>query len=98
MDNINQQLSIPEKAQEDSNSFELVRVWIAQKNQHSTIRTGVWDDPAAWGIFLADLAHHLVNSYEPKNESEKTAILQRIKLAFNLELDVPTDEPQGENL
>jgi Domain of unknown function (DUF5076) len=98
MDTNHQQLSIPKIAQEDSNSFEVLRVWIALKNQHYSIRPGVWNDPAAWGILLADLAHHIVNSYEPKNEPEKTAIIQRIKLAFNLEIDTPTDQHRGDNL
>ncbi len=52
----NQQLSIPEAARKDPESIELLRVWLAGEEQHVSIRVGVWDDPAAWGVMLPDLA------------------------------------------
>lgn len=58
------QLLIPDAAKRDPKSLELLRVWIADNNQHVSLRTGVWDDPAEWGLMLADLARHIVNTYE----------------------------------
>ena len=51
-----EQLVIPDAAMNDKGSFELLRVWIANKGQHVSLRTAVWKDPAAWGLVLARLS------------------------------------------
>ena len=79
------QLVIPEAAQQDVDSFELLRVWVANGGQHVSLRTGVWTDPAAWGLMLADLARHVANSYEDGANLERSAALQRIKAGFDAE-------------
>ncbi|MBA2750434.1 MAG: DUF5076 domain-containing protein [Tatlockia sp.] len=94
----NKQLLIPQAAQEDPDSYELIRVWIAKKSQHCSIRTGIWDDPAAWGIILADLARLVVSSYEQDEGYERIATLQRIRRTFDIEMDSPTDDPKGKSL
>ena len=91
----NHQLSIPEAARKDRQSLELVRVWLAGEQQHVSIRGGVWDDPAAWGIMLADLARHVANSYQDKG-FDRTKTLRRIQAALDAELTSPTDEPSGQ--
>jgi hypothetical protein len=91
----NDQLPIPDAAKHDPKSFELLRVWIAEEGQHVSLRCGVWDDPAAWGLLLADLARHIVNTYEQTVTLDRPQILQRIKEAFDAELESPTDTPLG---
>ena len=91
----NDQLLIPDAAKKDEQSFELVRVWVAHKGQHVSLRVGVWSDPAAWGIMLADLAGHVANSYQQDTGLDRIKTLQRIKAAFDAELRSPTDEPLG---
>jgi hypothetical protein len=44
------ELPIPPAAADDADARELVRVWAASGAQHVTIATGVWEDPAAWGL------------------------------------------------
>jgi hypothetical protein len=56
-----EELGVPEAAKADSGSFEVLRVWIAKKGQHVSLRVGVWEDPAAWGILLVDLIRHIAN-------------------------------------
>jgi len=56
------QLQIPEAATQDPKSCELLRVWVANKGQHVSLRAGVWKDPAAWGIMLSDLMQHVANA------------------------------------
>ena len=58
------QLRIPDAARTDAKSFEILRVWVARQDQHISMRTGVWEDPASWGVVLADLARHIANGYE----------------------------------
>lgn len=85
------QLEIPGTAKDDPKSFELLRVWIAHNDQHVSLQTGVWEDPAAWGIMLADLARHIANTYFEDAGLDRDKTLQRIKAAINAELSIPTD-------
>lgn len=89
------ELDIPGAANRDPQSFELLRVWIANNDQHVSLKVGVWEDPAAWGIMLADLAGHVANSYQQDAGFDPTKTLKRIKAAFDAELESPTDEPGG---
>jgi hypothetical protein len=91
----NDQLLIPDAAKADPKSFELLRVWIANKGQHVSLRVGVWSDPGAWGIMLADLAKHIVNSYDQDEALDRLKTLQRIRAAFDAELAKATDDPTG---
>jgi hypothetical protein len=90
------QLLIPDAAKEDPKSFELLRVWVANKGQHVSLRTGVWSDPAAWGIMLADLARHVANSFQQDAGLDRLKTLQRIKAVLDTELASPTGEPSGQ--
>jgi len=90
------QLLIPNAAKTDPKSFELLRVWVANKGQHVSLRAGVWKDPAAWGLMLADLARHVANSYQQDAGLDRLKTLQRIKAALDTELESPTDEPSGQ--
>ena len=90
------QLAIPGVAARDPKSFEILRVWVADHNQQVSLRAGVWEDPAAWGLMLADLARHIVNTYEPATAADREQILNRIKLGFEAELQSPTDIPTGQ--
>ena len=89
-------LIIPDAAKSDPKSFELLRVWVAHKGQHVSLRTGVWEDPAAWGLMLADLARHVANSYQQEAGLDRSKTLQRIKAALDIELASSTDEPSGQ--
>ena len=90
------QIPIPDAAKSDPKSFELLRVWVANKGQHVSLRAGVWKDPAAWGLMLADLARHVANSYEQDAGLDRLKTLQQIRTAFEAELTSPTDEPSGQ--
>ncbi len=90
------QLAIPDAAQNDKRSFELLRVWVAEQDQHISLRVGVWEDPSHWGIVLADLAGHIANTFEQSEGLTHIQALKSIQLAFNAELAEPTGEPSGE--
>jgi hypothetical protein len=91
----NDQLLIPNAAKADLKSFEILRVWVANKGQHISLRVGVWNDPAAWGIMLADLAKHIANAYNQDAALDRQKTLRRIEAAFNAEMVEPTDDPTG---
>lgn len=50
------ELPVPGAVHADPKAIELLRVWAAGGKQHVTLATRVWEDPAAWGIMLVDLA------------------------------------------
>jgi len=90
------QLRVPEPARTDAKSFELLRVWIAHQDQHISLRVGVWKDPEAWGMMLADLARHIAASYEQAEKRDPIQVLRSIKDGFDMEMAAPTDEVKGE--
>jgi hypothetical protein len=90
------QLRIPEPARTDAKSFELLRVWVAHQDQHISMRTGVWDDPAAWGVMLADLARHIANAFEKFEDRDPLEVLEAIKAGFEGEMQSPARPIQGE--
>ena len=90
------QLLIPEAAQSDAKSFDLLRVWVAHNDQHVSLRTGVWDDPAAWGLMLADLAKHIVSSYGQHVPLDRLNTLKRLKAAFDVELQSSMNATSGD--
>ena len=89
------ELPIPPKAVPSCSAFELARVWVADGGQHVSVATGVWEDPAAWGIMLVDLARHIANAYAGAEGMRQSDALERIKEGFDAEWSAPTDEPTG---
>ncbi len=80
------ELPIPEVAKRDKNSAELLRVWVAENQQHVILRTDAWEDPAAWGMVLYDLAWHVANAYAANRNEDAAKIMQRIREGLNAEL------------
>lgn len=87
------ELPIPGPAQFEPSARELVRVWAAGGAQHVTLATGLWKDPAAWGILLADLAQQVAAAYEKTQGFAREDVLLRIREALNAEWDHSTDAP-----
>jgi len=90
------ELSIPPAAMRDPEGVELVRIWAAEGKQHITLTTGVWEDPAAWGLMLVDLARHIASAYAMSEGRSSPEVLRRIRVGFDAEWDTPTDDPTGE--
>lgn len=89
------QLPIPGPAAKDAAALEMLRVWAAGGKQHVSIATGLWEDPASWGIMLVDLAKHVANAYEQSEGMDRLAVLKRIRAGFDAEWGSPTNKPSG---
>ncbi|GAC1419566.1 MAG: DUF5076 domain-containing protein [Acidobacteriaceae bacterium] len=90
-------LDLPPAASRDKASFEVLRVWVAERGQHVSIRSGAWEDPFAWGIVLADLARHIAHAHTLQHpETDEPAFVERLLEGFHAEIENPTDEPEGE--
>jgi hypothetical protein len=88
------ELKIPDAAKADSKSVEILRIWLSDGSQPVSLKTGVRNDPAAWGLLLADLAQHVANFYAAAGK-DREATLQRVLDGFRMERESPTDEPSG---
>jgi len=89
------ELPIPPAATEGQVARELARVWAAKGAQHVSIATDAWQDPAAWGIMLVDLAKHVADAYAQIQGVDAASALERIREGFDAEWDHPTCRPHG---
>ena len=90
---VDKQLAIPALAARDPRSFELLRVWIAEGSQAITLQPGIWQDPAAWGVMLADLARNIVTVHagaDPDLDTE--AFLAALLEGFDTEIESVLNE------
>ena|SRR6185436_9216155 len=88
-------LPIPASALEDARGVEILRVWAAAGKQHVSLATGLWKDPASWGIMLTDLARHVARAYEQNGGMRCEEALRRIRVGLDAEWGSPTDSPSG---
>jgi hypothetical protein len=90
------ELIIPPAALDDPAATEVARAWVAKGALHCTLDIGVWKDPAAWGLVLADLARHVANAHLEQDGVGAEECVARIRAGFDAEMDAPTDSPSGE--
>lgn len=50
-----------------------------------------FDDPAVWGILLADIARHAARVYAAEGVCDEDVALEAIKSMFDAEWEAPTD-------
>jgi len=87
------ELPIPPAAASATQAVEIARAWIVDHKQHVTLNAPAWKDPAAWGMFLVDLAKHVANSYQQSEGRDTVEVLTRIKAGFDAEWSHATDTP-----
>lgn len=87
------QLAVPAAATHDAAAFELLRVWVADQAQQVTLRPGVWEEPSAWGIVLADLVRSIVKIHvENDAELDADAFLSALLEGFDNEIESVLEE------
>ena len=85
------ELEPPPLARENPEAAEVMRIWTAPgEGPHVILRT-TWEDPAAWGVMLVDIARHAANAFA-KEGMKRDEVLVRIKTLFDAEWARPTDE------
>jgi hypothetical protein len=89
------QIASPKEIIGDEKAREVLTVWLRSDGSNTTIiKPDTWDDAAAWGLLLADVARHIANAMVVKGGSHDE-ILARVRLGFEVELGDPTDQPTG---
>jgi len=71
---------------------EVLRVWFEPDSVNQIVLKTTWEDPAAWGLLLADLARHAAKAYANEGLDPQKA-LDRIKQLLEVEWSEPTDSP-----
>jgi hypothetical protein len=86
------ELQIPKEIAEDETAREIARVWVTDDVQKIIVRTDAWDDPAAWGILLVDLAQQIARGHVEARGGVREDVLARIKEGFDAEWMFSTDQ------
>ena len=82
-------LPVPDQVNRATKAVEVARIWVADGNQIVVLSPHMWDDPAAWGLMLVDLARHVAAAYKRKGR-DAASTLNRIHEAFEAEWNHPT--------
>ncbi|GJI94262.1 DUF5076 domain-containing protein [Duganella caerulea] len=92
---------IPLAAQRDIESIEMLRVWVAERQLHCSLKIGMYsdgmgiDEELAWGTILADAARHVSRALYPEDAKAEAAALEKILHSFNDEVAAPTSDAKG---
>jgi hypothetical protein len=95
------QRPIPEAALRDEHAVEMLRVWIAERRLHCSMKVGMYretmnvPEEEAWGTILADVARHVSRALEFAYSANASESLQKIRNSFMKELGAPTSEAKG---
>ena len=86
-------MPIPPRPVPGSPTVDIARVWAADGELHVSLTAEVWEDPAAWGIMLVDLARQVAEAYERSRGITEQEALARLREGFDDEWGNLTDEP-----
>ena len=95
------QRPIPEAALRDEKAVEMLRVWIAERGLHCSMKIGMYletmnvPEEKAWGTILADVARHVANALQSGYSIDPAESLQNIRDTFIKELESPTSSAKG---
>ncbi|ODT15874.1 MAG: hypothetical protein ABS35_30165 [Kaistia sp. SCN 65-12] len=84
------ELEIPPGALASDDAAEVFRAWIVDRGLDVSFRTA-FDDPATWGILLADIARQVARGFETDGVCSEEQALDAIKSMFDAEWDRPND-------
>ena len=84
------ELPVPGDALGNPEAREMLRAWAVNGGLQVSLQRN-FDDPAAWGLLLTDIARHAARVYSLETGYAETAALERIKETFEAEMADPTD-------
>jgi hypothetical protein len=69
---------------------EILRAAVVEGGLHISMLRA-FDDPEAWGMFLADVTRHVARIYAAENKFREEETIERIRALYEAEMDAPTD-------
>ena len=70
---------------------EILRAAIVASGDLQITMLRAFDDPAMWGLALADVARHAARIFAIETSTNEDSALERICAAFAAEMESPTD-------
>lgn len=92
---------IPKAALDDRSSVEMLRVWIAKRRLHCSMKVGMYrettniSEERAWGVILADAARNIADALHSGYGVDAKTTLHLIQESFHAELGDPTSSTKG---
>ena len=83
------ELAVPPDAQTQGGT-EVLRAFVVDGGLSISLQRA-FDDPATWGLLLADLARHAARIYALETDSTQEEALERMHETFEAEWRRPTD-------
>lgn len=86
----------PREVALDDAAFEIAREWIGKKKMTGALSLGRYlesgrsDEPAIWGVILADLARHVARGLRAGYSLDEQATLAAMSKTFEKELRAPS--------
>jgi hypothetical protein len=80
------ELQIPQGAVRTPDADEILRVFINADKKMDLVLSSGFDDPATWGMLLADVARYAASAYVAKGDNRERT-LKRIRERFLEETD-----------
>jgi hypothetical protein len=90
------ELPIPDEVSHAGTAHELMRGWLIDNRLVCSLFPSAFDDPAVWGVLLADIANHVANALSECEGADRATVLAAIRRAFEVEMGSPTDEHTGQ--
>ncbi|WP_206425890.1 DUF5076 domain-containing protein [Ralstonia solanacearum] len=93
---------IPPAALRDEDAVEMLRVWIAEKKLHCSMKVGMYleamniSEEMAWGVILADATRHIANALEFGYSENRDVSIEKIKESYLKELAEATSDAAGD--
>jgi len=84
-------LGVPPAAAGDARAFELVRVWAAGGVQHVALKVSAQQDPAGWGMILADVGRHVAQAYSELGAGSAGDVFERVLQGFAASVGAPPE-------
>lgn len=82
---MNELPGLPDAA-DDQGAAEVLRAWVVGEELHCSLNASAFNDPATWGMVLADVARHIAQALHEDEGRDTTATLAAIRAALDEEL------------
>ncbi len=76
---------------QEAQTTELLRVWFVNQEMECTLSPVAFDDPADWGMVLADLARYVARGLEEMEGKDYQKTLELIADTFHKEIANPPE-------
>ena len=86
------ELPIPPDVLEDKQAVELLRAWEISEGGRMIVNPHAFENPATWGIILADALQHICGAYNHYYNIDPEQLKFAILKTFMAEVQSPTDE------